>query len=98
VEIGRDVFVTLAADGILAASGRRTVHVPGIPAEPPIDIVGAGDSVLASIAMALGAGATAFEAAELGNLAGAVTVKKIGTTGIATVAELEAVFARAGGG
>jgi len=97
-EIGRDVFVTLAADGILAASGRRTVHVPGIPAEPPIDIVGAGDSVLASIAMTLGAGATAFEAAELGNLAGAVTVKKIGTTGIATVAELEAFLARTGAG
>ena len=96
-ELGQDVFVTLGEEGIVAASGGKAAHVPGIPAEPPIDVCGAGDSVLASIAMALGAGATAFEAAELGNLAGAVTVKKIGTTGTATVAELGAALARAGG-
>jgi bifunctional ADP-heptose synthase (sugar kinase/adenylyltransferase) len=38
--------------------------------------------------MALAAGATPAEAAALGNLAGAVVVKKIGTTGTATVEEL----------
>ncbi|HUU10685.1 MAG TPA: PfkB family carbohydrate kinase, partial [Phycisphaerae bacterium] len=81
--------------GILAASGEEVTHVPGIRAEPPIDIVGAGDTVLASLAMALGAGATPAEAAELGNLAAAVTIRKIGTTGTATVAELTAIFGRA---
>ena len=59
-----------------------------MPVEPPIDIVGAGDSVLAGLAMALGAGAAPAEAAELGNLAGGVVVKKIGTTGTADVEEL----------
>jgi len=96
-EIGRDVFVTLSQDGIMTASDGRVVRVPGIPAEPPIDIVGAGDSVLAGIAMALGAGASAAEAAELGNLAGAVTVKKLGTTGTASPSELEAVLTRIAG-
>jgi len=89
-EIGRDVFVTCADEGIVVASGGRVTHIAGIPAAPPIDVVGAGDAVLAHIAMALAAGATAVEAAELGNLAGAVVVKKIGTTGTATVDELAA--------
>ena len=94
-ELGHDVFVTLGEDGVVAAAGDDVTHVPGIPAEPPIDIVGAGDSVLASIAMALGAGATPAEAAELGNLAAAVTVRKIGTTGTATVEELAGMLRRA---
>ena len=67
------------------------MHVPGVRAEPPIDVVGAGDSVLASIAMALGAGASPAEAAEIGNLAG------IGTTGTAPPAELAAAAAAMGG-
>jgi len=93
-ELGRDVFVTLGEDGVLAASAGEVTLAAGIPAEPPIDIVGAGDSVLAGIAMALGAGATPAEAAELGNLAAAVTVRKIGTTGTATVEELAAMLRR----
>jgi rfaE bifunctional protein kinase chain/domain len=88
-EIGRHVFVTLSAEGILvAAAGGDVTRIPGIPAAPPIDVTGAGDAVLAHIAMALAAGATPAEAAALGNLAGAVVVKKIGTTGTATVEEL----------
>jgi bifunctional ADP-heptose synthase (sugar kinase/adenylyltransferase) len=94
-ELGRDVFVTLGENGVLVAAADDVTHVPGIRAEPPIDIVGAGDSALASIAMALGAGATPAEAAELGNLAAAVTVRKIGTTGTATVEELVAMLGRA---
>jgi rfaE bifunctional protein kinase chain/domain len=93
-DLGRQVFVTLGADGVLVADGRRVARIEGIPLEPPIDSCGAGDSVLASIAMALAAGATPAEAAELGNAAGAVTSKRIGTTGTATVTELAAVLAR----
>ena len=92
-ELGRHVFVTLGERGILAADGDRVTHVPGIRVEPPIDIVGAGDTCLASVAMALAAGATAAEAAELGNLAASVTIRKIGTTGTATVEELAAALA-----
>jgi len=87
-DIGRHVFVTLSAEGALVAAGEQVTRIPGIPAQPPIDVTGAGDAVLAHIAMALAAGASPAEAAELGNLAGAVVVKKIGTTGTATVEEL----------
>jgi rfaE bifunctional protein kinase chain/domain len=93
-EIGRDVFVTLGERGILAASGGVVRHVPGIRVEPPIDIVGAGDTVLAHVAMALGAGASAVEAAELGCLAAGVVIKKIGTTGTASAKELAAALKR----
>jgi rfaE bifunctional protein kinase chain/domain len=92
-DLGRGVFVTLGADGVLVADGRRVARIEGIPLAPPVDSCGAGDSVLASIAMALAAGATPAEAAELGNAAGAVTSKRIGTTGTATVTELAAVLA-----
>ena len=87
-ELGRHVFVTLSDNGALAAAEGKVTRIPGIPAAPPIDVTGAGDAVLAHIAMALAAGATPAEAAALGNLAGAVVVKKIGTTGTATVEEL----------
>jgi len=93
-ELGREVFVTMGEEGVLAADGDCVARVPGIPLKPPIDSVGAGDSCLASIAMALAAGATPAEAAELGNLAGAITSKKIGTTGTATVEELAAMVVR----
>jgi len=50
----------------------------------------------------MAAGASPAEAAELGNLAGGVVVKKIGTTGTATVEELaevrDAVQREQGGG
>lgn len=54
----------------------------------PIDTVGAGDSVAAAFAAALCAGATLLEGAQVGNLAAAVTIKQIGTTGTATPAQL----------
>jgi len=91
-EIGRHVFVTLGERGIVAADAGAAARVPGVHVDPPIDIVGAGDTCLASIAMALGAGATPAEAAELGNLAASVTIRKIGTTGTATVEELAAAL------
>jgi sugar/nucleoside kinase (ribokinase family) len=50
----------------------------------PIDTVGAGDSVAAAFAAALCAGASLLEGAQVGNLAAAVTIQQIGTTGTAT--------------
>jgi len=101
-EVGRPVFVTLSEQGLLVADRDRVTHVRGVPADPPIDEVGAGDAVLANVAMAMAAGASPAEAAELGNLAGGVVVKKIGTTGTATVEELaemrDAVQREQGGG
>jgi len=84
----RPVFITMGADGIFGMAGEETFHRPGVQVKGPIDIVGAGDSVLAGIGLALCAGATPEEAAYIGNLVGSITIQQIGTTGIATQADL----------
>ncbi len=80
----KPTFVTLGAQGICGYDNGEYFHIPGFPISGPIDIVGAGDSVLAGIGISLCAGATAIEAAYIGNLVGSITVQQIGTTGIAT--------------
>jgi bifunctional ADP-heptose synthase (sugar kinase/adenylyltransferase) len=49
-----------------------------------IDIVGAGDSVMANLAMALAAGAGTSEAMTLAMAAASVVVHQLGTTGTAS--------------
>ena len=86
---GRNVFVTLAARGILGASpDGQVVYVPALPVRGPIDIVGAGDAVSANLAAAMAAGAALREALELANAAASVVVHKLGTTGTASLAEI----------
>jgi rfaE bifunctional protein kinase chain/domain len=81
---GRPVIVTLGGDGMLVIAEGRATHVPAVPVAGPIDVVGAGDSAASAIAAALCAGASLAEAALLGNLAAAVTIQQLGTTGTAT--------------
>lgn len=84
----RPVFITLGEDGILGLAEGKTFHHPGVLVEGPTDIVGAGDSVLAGIGLALCAGASPEEAAYIGNLVGSITIQQLGTTGIATQTDL----------
>jgi rfaE bifunctional protein kinase chain/domain len=81
---GQPVFVTVGAEGVLVFTEEGVRHVPGIPASGPIDIVGAGDSVMAGIASSLAAGAQPAEAALVGNLVASITVQQVGTTGTAS--------------
>jgi len=87
-QTGKPVFVTTGEKGIWVATRRETVAVAGVSVPPPIDPVGAGDATIAALALALSSGASPTEAAALANLAAAVTVRKIGTTGTATPAEI----------
>jgi bifunctional ADP-heptose synthase (sugar kinase/adenylyltransferase) len=86
--LGRPVFCTRGADGILLAdprrAGRHRLAVSAYPVEGPIDVVGAGDSTSAAIACAVAAGATLGEAAAFGNLVASITIQQVGTTGTAT--------------
>jgi rfaE bifunctional protein kinase chain/domain len=85
---GSMVFVTLAEDGMLAAMPDGTaIHVPARPIRGEIDVVGAGDAVLASLAAALAAGASPGESLELASAAASVVIHQLGTTGAATVAQ-----------
>ena len=88
---GRPVFVTLGERGILVVSGDTAEYVPGVAVSGPIDVVGAGDSAMAAIAAGLCAGATLAEAAQLGNLAAAVTIQQLGTTGTASPDQIRAL-------
>ncbi|QEH34472.1 Bifunctional protein HldE [Aquisphaera giovannonii] len=91
----RPVFVTLAERGIVAAGpDGETEHVPALPVRGPIDVVGAGDSVTANLAAALAAGATPREAIALAAVASSVVIHQLGTTGTATVADLESLLGR----
>ncbi|MGB8952224.1 MAG: D-glycero-beta-D-manno-heptose-7-phosphate kinase [Candidatus Aminicenantales bacterium] len=58
--------------------GKRPIHIPTIAREV-FDVTGAGDTVIATAALALLSGATIHEAAVLSNAAAGIVVGKIGT-------------------
>jgi len=89
IERQRDIFVTLAEQGIVGATPRGDVkHLPALPLRGPIDIVGAGDSVTANLTTALASNATVPEALEMAMAAASVVIHKLGTTGTASVPEI----------
>jgi rfaE bifunctional protein kinase chain/domain len=86
---GREVFVTLAEEGILGADpGGELAHFAALPTRGQIDIVGAGDAVTANLTAALAAGAELSEALELANTAASIVIHQLGTTGTASVSQL----------
>jgi rfaE bifunctional protein kinase chain/domain len=80
----RPVFVTLGDEGIILFTEEGEEHVPAVKVTGEIDIVGAGDSVMAGIAASLCSGASHREAALVGNLVASITIQQIGTTGTAS--------------
>jgi D-beta-D-heptose 7-phosphate kinase/D-beta-D-heptose 1-phosphate adenosyltransferase len=75
----RAVLVTRGEHGMsLFEKGRAPLHVPAAAREV-FDVTGAGDSVIATMALALAAGAALPEAAALANCAAGVVVGKVGT-------------------
>ncbi len=86
---GHAVFVSQAGQGILGADASGCIeHVPAFPVRGTIDIVGAGDSVSANLAMALAAGAEMHEAMEIAMAAANVVIHQLGTTGTATTSQI----------
>jgi rfaE bifunctional protein kinase chain/domain len=92
----RHLLITRGGEGMTllespAAEGRAAkVHrIPGIT-RPVYDVTGAGDTVIAVLALAYAAGASMPEAAELANLAAGLVVLKFGTAVVASEELLEA--------
>jgi D-beta-D-heptose 7-phosphate kinase/D-beta-D-heptose 1-phosphate adenosyltransferase len=72
-------LVTRGEQGMsLFERGRRPAHVP-TAAREVFDVTGAGDTVIATLALALAAGARLAEAAVLANYAAGIVVGKLGT-------------------
>jgi rfaE bifunctional protein kinase chain/domain len=74
------VLITRGSRGMaLFEPNKPTIHIPIFGSDQIADVTGAGDTVMATITLALGAGATFEEAARLANYAGGLVVMKRGT-------------------
>ena len=90
---GGGVLATRSADGMtLYRPDHPPFHVPAI-AKEVFDVTGAGDTVVATIALALGARVPIEQAIELASVAAAISVSKRGTATV-TAAELTAALER----
>ena len=76
----RAVLITRGSRGMaLFEPGRPTEHIPIFGSDQIADVTGAGDTVIATMTLALAAGASFSEAARLANYAGGLVVMKRGT-------------------
>jgi D-glycero-beta-D-manno-heptose-7-phosphate kinase len=74
------VLITRGSRGMaLFQPGEATVHIPIFGSDEIADVTGAGDTVMATVALALAAGTTFEQAARLANYAGGIVVMKRGT-------------------
>jgi len=89
----RHLLVTLGEAGmLLLEEGQKPYHTP-TRAQDVFDVSGAGDTAIAAFTLALAAGATGIEAAEIANHAAGVVVGKLGTATL-NVEELHHMFTR----
>ncbi len=74
------VLVTRGSRGMaLFEPSRPTIHIPIFGSDEVADVTGAGDTVIATMTLAMAAGASFYEAARLANYAGGLVVMKRGT-------------------
>lgn len=86
---GRTLLQRMRAEAVLVTRGSRgmalfepdraTVHIPISGSDQIADVTGAGDTVIATMTLALASGASFLEAARLANYAGGIVVMKRGT-------------------
>jgi rfaE bifunctional protein kinase chain/domain len=92
------VLVTRGGRGMaLFMPGATTIHIPIHGSDEIADVTGAGDTVMATMTLALAAGATFEAAARLANYAGGIVVMKRGTATVSP-SELRAAVNGAGRG
>jgi rfaE bifunctional protein kinase chain/domain len=99
---GRELLRRLACRAVLVTRGSRgmalfepdrpTEHIPIVGSDEVADVTGAGDTVIATFALAIAAGGSFSDAAHLANRAGGLVVMKRGTATI-TAKELTAALA-----
>jgi len=98
---GRDVLERTKMQAVLITRGSRgmalfvsdapTVHIPIFGSDEIADVTGAGDTVVATVTLALAAGATFELAARLANYAGGLVVMKRGTATVSAAELRDAV-------
>ena len=86
------VLVTRGSRGMaLFVPGEPTLHIPIFGSDEIADVTGAGDTVMATLALALAAGGTFEAAARLANYAGGLVVMKRGTATVGAAELRDAV-------
>ncbi|MBN9394135.1 MAG: bifunctional hydroxymethylpyrimidine kinase/phosphomethylpyrimidine kinase [Candidatus Melainabacteria bacterium] len=79
VQVGA-LLLTRGGEGMaLFERGKAPVELPAFNRSEVFDVTGAGDTVVATMALALTSGASLVEAMALGNLAASIVVRKPGT-------------------
>jgi D-beta-D-heptose 7-phosphate kinase / D-beta-D-heptose 1-phosphate adenosyltransferase len=73
------VLVSLGPEGLALVGADGAVHLQQAEVHEVYDVSGAGDTMVAVVAAALGAGLDAVDAARLGNVAAGIVVGKMGT-------------------
>jgi rfaE bifunctional protein kinase chain/domain len=85
----RALLVTRGSQGmVLFEDGVAPVYINAVGAREPVDVTGAGDTVIATYALAIASDASFPDAARLANYAGGLVVMKRGTSSI-SAGELE---------
>ncbi len=92
---GAALLVTRSADGMtLFRRDRPSFHVAAL-AKEVFDVTGAGDTVVATLALGLAAGLTIEQAIELSSVAAAISVSKRGTSTVSPAELISALDATA---
>ena len=86
------VLITRGKDGMaLFERAKKTAHISIHGSDEVADVTGAGDTVIATFTLALAAGASHYQAAQLANYAGGIVVMKHGTRPVTHHELVEAV-------
>jgi len=80
-ELGlKSLLVTCGNDGmLLLEEDREPLHIAAVGSREPVDVTGAGDTVIAAYTLGLASGLSFAEAASVANHAGGIVVMKKGT-------------------
>lgn len=91
----KNLLITRSEQGMTLVEGReRVTHMPA-QARDVFDVTGAGDTVLATLAVAIACGAELRDASRLANIAAGLAVGKMGTASVSLDEMRLAVSARA---
>lgn len=89
----RAVIITRGSRGMAVFEpAQPTLHLPIYGSDEIADVTGAGDTVMATLTLAMAAGASAAQAARMANVAGGLVVMKRGTATV-SAAELSRALA-----
>ena len=79
----RSLLITRGSHGmVLFEDAAKPFHIDAVGPREPVDVTGAGDTVIATYTLALASGASFQDAARLANYAGGIVVMKRGTASV----------------